>query len=182
MLECSDTPEMRKIFKVRGRLSGRPDGAPVAGLAATQEMLSEEKEQSLVKEDLPDLPNQGDITGFSDKLENSSQRLSHSHSEATLNDDSPEVGFMIIASRILFLNQAPPEKHRPHSQIFDFDNTEFVLQSEVASKPPQMPVCFCSSIFFCFLQIMLYHVVITEASAANVVLKISANILSKIIF
>ena len=104
---------MRKIFKVRGRLSGRPDGAPVAGLAATQEMLSEEKEQSLVKEDLPDLPNQGDITGFSDKLENSSQRLSHSHSEATLNDDSPEVGFMIIASKILILEPGPARETPP---------------------------------------------------------------------
>ena len=46
-----------------------------------------------------------------------------------------------LSSVILYWNQAPLEKHRPHSQIFDFDNTEFVLQSEVSPKPPQMPVC-----------------------------------------
>jgi len=109
------------LGQVRGRLAGKTDGASVAG---TQDILSEEKEQNLVKEDIADLPkdDQGNIT---DKLDTNSRRLSHSHSEATLLDNSPE---------------APLEKHRPHSQIFDFDNTEFVLQSEVAPKPPQVPL------------------------------------------
>ena len=81
---------------MRGRLSGRADGAQVVGLTGTQDILSEEKEENLVNEDIPDLPQdeeggKGDITGFSDKLETSSRRLSHSHSEATLLDNSPEV-------------------------------------------------------------------------------------------
>ena len=74
-------------FKVRGRLAGKTDGASVAG---TQDILSEEKEQNLVKEDIADLPkdDQGNIT---DKLDTNSRRLSHSHSEATLLDNSLEV-------------------------------------------------------------------------------------------
>ena len=78
---------------MRGRLAGKSDEASVVGLAGTKEILSEEKEQNLLKEDIPDLPkdDEGDITGFSDKLETSSRRLSHSHSEATLLDNSPEV-------------------------------------------------------------------------------------------
>ena len=72
---------------MRGRLAGKTDGASVAG---TQGILSEEKEQDLVKEDIADLPknDQGNIT---DKLDTNSRRLSHSHSEATLLDNSPEV-------------------------------------------------------------------------------------------
>ena len=75
---------------MRGRLSGKPDGTSLVGVADTQDILSEEKEQNLLKEDIPDLPedDQGELT---DKLETSSRRLSHSHSEATLLDNSLEV-------------------------------------------------------------------------------------------
>lgn len=117
------------LGQVRGRLSGRLDGAIVADSDGTESLLAEGREQNLIKEDIPDLvreedQRQGDSTEFPHLLATGSRRLSHSHSEATLLDNSPE---------------AQLEKHRPHSQIFDFDNTEFVLQTELESAAQDIP-------------------------------------------
>ena len=81
---------------MRGRLSGRPDGAIVADSDGTESLLAEGREQNLIKEDIPDLvreedQRQGENTEFPHLLTTGSRRLSHSHSEATLLDNSPEV-------------------------------------------------------------------------------------------
>ena len=82
---------------MRGRLSGRLDGAIVADSDGTESLLAEGREQNLIKEDIPDLvreedQRQGDSTEFPHLLTTTgSRRLSHSHSEATLLDNSPEV-------------------------------------------------------------------------------------------
>jgi len=111
------------LGQVRGRLSARQEGGQGGGGAANnQDVLSDGV--GAVLEDLPDM-SKDEGEGLGDNLNTSSRRLSHSRSEATLLENSSEVVL---------------EKQRPHSQIFDFDNTEFVLQSEVASKPPLLPL------------------------------------------